>query len=217
MTYTIGVVAHVDRAEQARYLARTVRAAYLSIDDGEHGCERNHALTWKWLAGYPTEWAVVLEDDAIPVDGFLPQLTAALNTAPSRIVSLYRGHNVNNVVFEKAGLAACERADERDACWIMADQLLHAVAVAMHTDLIGDMLNHIDRLPNDFPADERLSHFARSAKIKPAYSWPSLVDHADNGTVIHKHHRRDKLHRPKGRVAYRVGSRTAWTSDTVTL
>lgn len=213
----MGVVAHRSRAEQAHRLQEAVGAAYLAMDNGTLGCEANHRRTWKWLAGKPSEWAVVLEDDAVPVDDFADQLDRALAAAPGPIVSLYRGHNVNNPEFEKKGLLASDRADRAGAHWIAGDHLLHAVAVVIRTDLILDMLEHIAPLPDGFPIDESISHWARAKKTRIHYCHPSIVDHDDGETVILRHQRRDKLPRPKGRVAYQIGGRDVWSSETVTL
>lgn len=213
----IGVVAHRSRAESAHRLREAVGAVYLSMDNGQWGCEANHRRTWEWLAGKPSEWSIVLEDDAIPVDGFAHHAEAALKSAPTGFASLYRGHHVNNVDFEKRGLQATQRAENAGAHWILSDHLLHAVAVAIRTVLLPEMLDHLLMLPDNFPIDEAISHYARTVDTKIAYTAPSLVDHADTESVILRHHRRDKLPRPKGRVAYRVGERVRWNSETVNL
>lgn len=213
----IGVVAHQSRTRQAHALHDKVGAAYMCMDDGTLGCEANHRRAWQKLSRNPTLWALVLEDDAVPINNFPAEAEKALQAAPTPIVSLYRGHHVNNPECENHGLRASQRADTADAHWIVADNLLHAVAVAVHTELVPAMLDHIAELPPRFPIDEAISHYARSINTKVCYTWPSLVDHADTESVILKHHRRDKLPRPKGRTAYRTGTRPVWTSETVNL
>lgn len=213
----IGVVAHQSRIRQANLLHDRVGAVCMSVDDGTLGCEENHRTVWQKLATSTTLWALVLEDDAQPVMDFPVHVEKALRAAPTPIVSLYRGHHVNNPDFETRGLKASQRAEAAGAHWITSGNLLHAVAVAIHTSLIPDMLEHIEPLPRGFPIDERISHWARQTKHRISYTWPSLVDHADTESVILRHHRRDKLPRPKGRVAYRTGTRLTWTSETVNL
>jgi len=191
-------------------------ASHLSMDDGTLGCNANHKQVWRWLAETDSEWSVVLEDDALPAGfgQFRTHLAKALTAAPTPLVSLYRGHNVNNPAYETAGMNASRAADHAGAHWITSDLLLHAVAVAIRTDLIPDMLTHLGMLPPQFAIDEAISHWARAAGIKAAYTWPSLVDHADTYTLF-RHP--DKLPRPKGRVAYEVGTRSHWDSEAVTL
>ena len=215
--YRLGVVAHTSRCAQALLLQDRADAARLFIDDGTLGCERNHHRVWEWLAGETTEWAVVLEDDAIITDSFRQQLDMVLTAAPTPIVSLYRGHNVNNRAFETNGLLATGRADTENAHWVTAPHLLHAVGVAIRTELVPDMLTHIGPLPDKFPIDERISHWAKTVKQQISYCHPSIVDHADGATAILTHHRRDKLPRPQGRVAYQYGTRDTWTSEAVKL
>jgi hypothetical protein len=215
--YRLGVVAHTSRTAQALLLQDRADAARLFIDDGTLGCERNHHRVWEWLAGETTEWAVVLEDDAIITDSFRQQLDMVLTAAPTPIVSLYRGHNVNNRAFETNGLLATGRADTENAHWVTAPHLLHAVGVAIRTELVPDMLTHIGPLPDKFPIDERISHWAKTVKQQISYCHPSIVDHADGATAILTHHRRDKLPRPAGRVAYQYGTRDMWNSEAVKL
>ena len=217
MTYTIGIVAHQSRKDQAHGLKDAVGAGYLSMDDGRFRCEQNHRRVWEWLADQNADHCVVLEDDAVPVDGFNDQLDLVLAAAPTPIVSLYRGHNVNNRAFETNGLQATGRADTENAHWVTAPHLLHAVGVAIRTELVPDMLTHIGPLPDKFPIDERISHWAKTVKQQISYCHPSIVDHADGATAILTHHRRDKLPRPQGRVAYRTGTRDVWTTESVKL
>jgi len=140
-----------------------------------------------------------------------------LAAAPSDLVSLYRGHNVNNPAFETNGLAAGTSATIDDAHWVTGGHLLHAVAVCIRQTRVHDMLAHVRLLPATFPIDQAISHWAKGADTPIGYCWPSIVDHEDGESVILRHHRYDKLPRPKGRVAYQFGSRSDWNSETVPL
>ena len=212
----IGIVAHSARAERAHALMESVGAAYLGMDNGTHGCEANHMRTWRWLAEHDTSgWCVVLEDDAVPIPSFTGEMNQALKHSPHPIVSLYRGHNVNNPAAETAGLRATRKANEGNACWVTTHVLLHAVAVAIRTEVLPAVLDHIDTIHNRLPIDESISHWAIRTKTLIAYTHGSLVDHADTPSVIIKH--RDKLPRPPGRVAYQLGAPTTWTDKAVTL
>lgn len=218
MTFDVGIVAHTSRAGAAAELAERTNALYLSQDDGALGCNANHLKVWGWLAEHSeADWCVVLEDDAIaPVD-IVNQIGGVLDAAPGNLVSLYRGHNVNNPNFELKGLAAGVAADDVGAHWVMGDHLLHAVGVALRISVICDMLTHVRFLPANFPIDQGISHWSRgTAEPTPIYyCWPSIVDHADGTSAIGRHP--DKLPRPKGRIAYRAGGRVTWNSEAVTL
>lgn len=210
LSHTIGIVGHIDRSALIDRLTETVTPDVLSIDDGQLGCEGNHRYVWERLSNeYPRSgWAVVLEDDALPVAGFDQQLEAALRVAPTPVVSLYLGRKRPKI--HQRAIAACIAA-QPDAHWIIATRLLHAVGVAIRTSLVDDMLSFIDSRP----IDEAITQWARTRDMRVAYTWPSLVDHADEPTVVSVH--ADQKPRPPGRVAWRTGQRTEWTRRHVQL
>ena len=212
MQASIGVVAHTARAEQAHLLMESVGAAYMSVDNGALGCERNHHKTWKWLAEHnDRDWVVVLEDDAIPVEGFAGQLDTALENAPTPIVSLYLGRK-RPPHWQNAIEKATTKATETGACWITAPQLLHAVGVAVRTELITDMLDATAKSVR--PWDYRIGEYARHIDEQVSYTWPSLLEHADGETVT-KHE--DRQNRIPGRKAWWTGTREVWTPEQVTM
>ena len=63
------VVGHVSRIGHAQRLAALLDA-HLLIDDGNHGANWNHRRALEWAAEQSCR-VVVLEDDAIPVPGFI--------------------------------------------------------------------------------------------------------------------------------------------------
>lgn len=214
MNHTIGIVAHTARAEQAHHLMETVGAAYMSIDDGTLGCEPNHRKVWLWhLEHCTTEWAISLEDDAQPVPNFREQAAAALTQTDSHIVSFYLGKH-RLPVWEKRKQRAMTAAEHDDAHWLTGTTLLHAVGVAIRTDLLSDLLTYSTQFPTTFPNDEAITHWANNEGHAVTYTWPSLVDHADQPTLfVHP----DKLPRHPGRKAYKTGQRPTWNNKTVTL
>jgi hypothetical protein len=214
VNHTIGIVAHTARAEQAHQLMEQTGAAYMSIDNGTLGCELNHRKVWLWhLEHCKTDWAISLEDDAVPIPEFRQQAQAALEHTTAAVISFYFGkHRI--AVWEKRKQIAISRATEHDANWFTARTLLHAVAVAVRTDVLSDLLAYGTQFPGTFPNDEVISHWANATGNTVAYTWPSLVDHADQPTLfVHP----DKLPRLPGRKAYKLGTRTTWTDKAVTL
>ncbi|AIM41049.1 glycosyltransferase [Mycobacterium phage Squirty] len=200
MTHTIGIVAHTKRAEQAHRLMETVGAAYMSIDNGTLGCETNHRKVWQHLTRHNTDWLTVLEDDAIPCNNFRDQLDAALAVAPSPVVSLYLGRERPREYQQRIAKAA-----DTTAHWLTCRRLLHAVGIAIHAALVPNMLN---QLPNGKPIDEAISAWARHQSHTIAYTWPSLVDHADTPSLT------GRRGPAPGRVAWRHGDRDQWTNET---
>lgn len=206
----IGIVAHINRTVMAEKLAATTGATIVSYDDGTLGCTTNHLNTWKRLADETGPWKVVLEDDAIPVDGFRGQIDRALSVSPSGIVSLYLGR-LRPPQWQHMIQPAIDRAETRNASWLVSRQLLHAVGIAIRTDLLDDMLNTVDE---SLPIDEAISGWANRRFCRIGYTWPSLIDHADTETLVAH---RDGQQREPGRVAWKTGTRDVWTHELVEM
>jgi hypothetical protein len=160
MMASVGVVAHHSRLEIGERLADQVNAEFMTVDKGDIGAGRNHEAAWKWLEGGDAKWGVVLEDDAKPVVSFRKQLDLALAAAPFPIVSLYLGrarppHWQNSIASVIASPAS----------WLLADELLHHVGVAIPTVLIGTMLDAIsadsDYVWGKIPIDEAIGRWVR--------------------------------------------------------
>lgn len=208
--FCIGIVAHHARADAAHALQEQVHAAYLHMDDGTVGCEGSHRKAWTYLAGTQSDWCVVLEDDALPVEGFTQQVEQALTASPCNIVSLYLGQG-RPPQWQARVSQAIHAAELDDACWIVGRRLLHGVAVAIRTHLIPSMLDHITSSTR--PIDFAIKDWAVEAGHDIAFTQPSLVNHADGPTLI----QRDDSARTETRTAWRVGTRHTWTPKSVAL
>lgn len=216
--YRIGIVAHNQRADAAHALQETVGATFMHMDNGTKGCESSHRRVWEWLDSYAErnkseqyEWAVVLEDDAQPVVGFTQQLKQALTVAPTPIVSLYLGTNYPIHWQPRISLAK-SNANTVNAAWMVTHHLLHAVGVAIRTDLLPSMLTEAQY---KMPIDEAITAWAQAHGHRVGYTWPSLVDHDDGPPLIGK--RADGDTRTQPRKAWWCHTRTEWTDKAVTL
>lgn len=204
----IAIVAHKDRLIAAEKLASEVEADHVSLDNGTRGCGFNHRKAWEWHDAHPADWAITLEDDSIPCKNFREQVTLALEHAPTRVVSLYLGR-ARPEGWQDTIEKAMARATAAKACWITDQHSLHAVGIAANRKSIH-MMWHALTLYSVYPPDEALSLFTYRNQIEVAYSVPSLVDHADDSSLIP-----DKI--PCGRVAWKWGTRRKWTDDKVPL
>ncbi|MGS6260594.1 hypothetical protein ACVGWW_05070, partial [Enterobacter hormaechei] len=83
------VVGHVSRIVHAQRLAAMLDA-HLLIDDGNLGANWNHRRAIEWAAEQPCR-VVVLEDDALPVQGFTDKITEWLARFPDDMLSFYLG------------------------------------------------------------------------------------------------------------------------------
>lgn len=193
----IAVVTDKRRGDMGLKLADKISADHLSVDSGDLGCSGNHIAAWKWHAANPSSWSVVLEDDAVPVDDFREQLDSALSVAPAPIVSLYLG---TGYISDYRTKAVLESADAIGAHWIITrGRVLHAVALAVRSELLPSMLE-VDRRG---PFDQELSRWARSHGHFVAYSNGSLVDHSDVPSLVSRYHRAK-------RRAWKVGGNSPW-------
>lgn len=207
---SFAVVGHQARILQATDLAHTI-GAVVCLDDGSHGADRNHLRAWDATSTLSSDWAVVLEDDAQPVAGFVEQAEQALRNAPEPVVSFYLGQTRPRRWQEDIGTAIAY-AERRQAHWITTTHVLHAVAVAIRVELRDDWLAFAHT--NPLPIDERLTAWCLARDHKVAYSLPSLVDHADGPTLVeHK----STAGGTGPRRAWRTGTRDTWTPQAVTI
>jgi hypothetical protein len=207
MRVALGVVAHHARADQAHALQEAIQAQYMHMDNGTLGCDRSHKKAWSYLSGKNTDWSVVVEDDAVPVDGFRGQLEQALTVTPAPVVSLYLGTSQPKHYQPKIGLAR-SNANAVNACWLTTNTVLHAVAVAVRTELLSSML-----LDKRYPIDEALTDWVKREHLKVAYAWPSIVDHDDGPTLVN-HADGERL---RHRKAWWCHTRNEWTDRAVKL
>lgn len=210
----IGIVAHTDRLAQANTLASQVEAEHIAIDDGVLGCEGNHRRVWRHLAHSGAYWTVVLEDDALPVPFFRTQLAAALAVAPAGIVSLYLGRS-RPPQWQQRIERATYAATAHEASFILHTRLLHCVGVAIKSRLVGDMVDITATAAcHGLPMDEAITAWARAHRYGVAYTWPSLVDHADGPTLAYH---RDHAQRDAPRKAWSAGTRKRWGTAQVAM
>jgi hypothetical protein len=214
LSYAIGIVAHVARADAAHKLFDDVAACYMSLDNGTFGCRGNHVKTWRHLSdrfAAHHSHLVCLEDDAVPVDGFNDQLDQVLAANPTAsIISLYLGQLRPPHLQYMIGPAML-RAETADASFIVSRQLLHAVGLVIRADLVNDMLANLNEA---LPIDEAIGEWANKRRYGIAYTHPSICDHADGDTLLQH---RDGIPRERGRVAWYAGTRDEWTHRKVEM
>jgi GR25 family glycosyltransferase involved in LPS biosynthesis len=204
----IGIVADMRRQAESWDLSNKVGAELLCYDDGYLGCNANHIRVWTKMVAHDTDWIVVLEDDAVPCDGFRDRLAAALADPPADVVSLYLGRS-----YPKAWQRFIRSAIKRDpnAHWLMSSHVLHGVGLAIRSHLVRDMLTFVGNMaPTEaiWPVDEQITHWCRMRGYRVAYTRPSLVDHADGESLIRTRNDGDVRELP--RTAWEFGSRDVW-------
>lgn len=180
-------------------LADRVDADFLSVDDGSLGCTQNHVRAWRQHATNPSDWNLNLEDDAIPVEQFRDQLDKALKAAPTPIVSLYLG---GGYIGDNLTRSLLDNASAIGAHWAVAQgSVLHTVALAVRREILAPMIEYLGARTQ--AVDSALGSWALRNSYEIGYSIPSLVDHADEKSLVTKYRR-------SSRRAIMTGQRDEW-------
>ncbi|WP_462124330.1 hypothetical protein, partial [Enterobacter hormaechei] len=141
------VVGHHSRTGHAQRLAALLDA-HLLIDDGNHGANWNHRRAIEWAAEQPCR-VVVLEDDALPVSGFIDQVAVWLARFPCHMLSFYLGTGrppqYQMQIAERLIVADKTRAD-----YITLSRLIHGVCYSVPPEHVQRVLSRWD---NSKPAD----------------------------------------------------------------
>ncbi len=219
MRYLVGVVGHTGRQDLIDAITDKVYPDFLHVDDGRLGPGRNHAHVLAHMHGLRSEaeWYVMLEDDALPVSGFHPQLNALLNAAPAGIVSLYNGAGYPSQ-YQRVFAEASRREDVE---WILHRYLRHGVGYALHREAVSaGLLTRMATLTEmGWAPDDAISKWARENGQVVAYTNPSIVDHLDGTPVIKNrtHLGKRTFGRNRERKAHWVGTRLTWGARAITV
>lgn len=219
MDYAIGIVAHVSREDYVSELLDTIGGddIYVNTDDGTLGAGGNHLAVLKTLRDkYPDAWSVVLEDDSVVAEGFRDQLQMALAVAPTKIVSLYLGTGYPQQ-YQKLFSDAVAAFPE--TCWLLHEQLRHAVGYAVHPRIVKPLFTRMETLvAQRYAPDDAIGYWAMRNREMIAYTNPSLVDHRDGPTIIDYRYHLGHVSAPgrkKPRTAHNFGTRTQWSDSSV--
>ncbi|AUM03251.1 hypothetical protein [Enterobacter sp. Crenshaw] len=186
------VVGHHSRFASAAFLAGEL-GAHLLIDEGDHGANWNHRRAIEWAAEQSYR-VVVLEDDALPVQGFTDKVTEWLVRFPDYMLSFYLGTGRP----PQYQMQIAERlivADKTQADYITQQRLIHGVCYSVPPQHIERVLSRWD---SSKPADYAVGDAYGGAVVYPCYS---LVDHAD-GEPVERHP--DSAPRTERRRAWRL-------------
>ncbi|HDC4301780.1 hypothetical protein K8D14_19630 [Enterobacter kobei] len=168
------VVGHHARRQQAEALARSI-GAHLLIDEGNHGANWNHRRALQWAAEQSSR-VVVLEDDALPVEGFTDKVTQWLVRFPDDMLSFYLGTG-RPPQYQKEIAGMLVDADRVCGDHIVLSKLIHGVCYSPPQGRLARMLNAWNKT---LAADYAVGEAFGGRVIYPCYS---LVDHADLPTV----------------------------------
>lgn len=203
----IHVVAHQSRLEIAQELKDKTGASDLWVDTGRLGEWKNHYRAWTYLSYSQATHAVVLQDDAVPVDGFRDLAERAALEHPDKMISFYVGTHRPR---QAQVVAAIEEAEKHGASWLVSNTLMWGVAVMVPVERIPEMLDTVKESKK--PYDERLGLWVERRRESVYYTWPSLVDHQDLPSTVWK----GRPDQQGTRVAHKVGIPT-WSTTEVQI
>ena len=186
------VVGHHSRYASAALLAGEL-GAHLLIDEGNHGANWNHRRAIEWAAEQPCR-VVVLEDDALPVHGFIEKVTDWLARFPDDMLSFYLGTG-RPPQYQKEIADGLIVADKSRADFIKLQRLIHGVCYSIPPQHVNRVLS---RWHSSKPADYAVGDAYGGAVVYPCYS---LVDHVD-GESVERHP--DAAPRTERRRAWRL-------------
>nr|WP_277422091.1 hypothetical protein [Citrobacter portucalensis] len=168
------VVGHHSRFASAALLAGEL-GAHLLIDEGNHGANWNHRRAIEWAAEQPCR-VVVLEDDALLVQGFTEKVTDWLVRFPDDMLSFYLGTG-RPPQYQKEIAGMLVDADRVCGDHIVLSKLIHGVCYSHPQGSLARMLSAWNKTR---AADYAVGEAFGGRVIYPCYS---LVDHADLPTV----------------------------------
>ncbi|HAV1831225.1 TPA: hypothetical protein JG914_004046 [Enterobacter hormaechei subsp. steigerwaltii] len=171
----IAIVAHHSRRTMAEELASKLEADIVFMDEHSAGANSNHLRALRWAAEQ-SDRVIIIEEDALPVDGFREKVTYWLARFPCHMLSFYLGTGrppqYQMQVAERLIVADKTRAD-----YITLSRLIHGVCYSVPPEHVQRVLSRWD---NSKPADYAVGDAWGGSVIYPCYS---LVDHADMPAV----------------------------------
>lgn len=163
-------MAHVSRGTFVDSLANAldVDAIKVSVDDGTLGVWGNAKQTWQMI-DKKSDYGIVLQDDAILCNNFKHKAKQFLIEHQPQICSFYFGQQ-NKTKYIKPHYF--------DA------PLFHAVALAIPTNMIDDMISYCDKRTEVFGDDMKMKRWLISQNKLCRYSNPSYVQHRNIVSTI---------------------------------
>ncbi|WP_205955405.1 hypothetical protein [Pantoea stewartii] len=171
--------------------------AHFLLDDKDGGANANHRRAIEWASQQDCR-VVILEDDALLVDGFIEKVAVWLGRFPDDLLSFYLGTG-RPPQYQLEVATKLIDSDQRQTEYITMSRLIHGVCYSIPQHRITDVLTRWDSAK---PADYAVGYAYGGDVIYPCYS---LVDHADSDTV---EQHPDNEQRTQRRRAWRLDAST---------
>ncbi len=195
MKISAAIMAHPARGDAVAELSAILDAPIIWDDEGPPSGSGDRV--WRtarrvWQAGIEggADYHVLIQDDAIPCDDFLPALATALDhVSHLALVSPYLGRG-SRIPLRWGQMA--RRADDIGASWVRSLKLMWGVCLAAPVSVLPEMIEWCDRKAG-MPDDMRVGRWFERAGLEVWYTWPSLVDHDSGTPSLTKHRAADRV------------------------
>ncbi|MFZ5350089.1 hypothetical protein [Enterobacter asburiae] len=171
----IAIVAHHSRRTMAEELASKLEADIVFMDEHSAGANSNHLRALRWAAEQ-SDRVIIIEEDALPVEGFRDKAQDWLARFPDDMLSFYLGTG-RPPQYQKEIAGMLVDADRVSADHLVLSKLIHGVCYSPPQGRLTRMLNAWNKT---LAADYAVGEAFGGRVIYPCYS---LVDHADMPTV----------------------------------
>ncbi|HED3540247.1 hypothetical protein N8V92_25940 [Enterobacter hormaechei subsp. xiangfangensis] len=171
----IAIVAHHSRRTMAEELASKLEADIVFMDEHSAGANSNHLRALRWAAEQ-SDRVIIIEEDALPVDGFRYKAQDWLARFPDDMLSFYLGTG-RPPQYQKEIAGMLVESDRVNADYLVLSKLIHGVCYSPPQGRLARMLKAWNKT---LAADYAVGEAFGGRVIYPCYS---LVDHADLPTV----------------------------------
>lgn len=169
MNIQYAIMGHVSRSTYVDDLKFDLNTQRASIDDGTLGVWGNARKTWQ-LISETSDYGIVIQDDAILCDKFKDKAELFIEQNYGHVISFYFGDSRKSFKYL--------RPTKFDA------PLYHAVALAIPSKEIADMIQYCDQKPEAIGDDMKIRRWLISQNRICRYSNPSLVQHRDIPSIV---------------------------------
>ena len=171
----IAIVAHHSRRTMAEELASKLEADIVFMDEHSAGANSNHLRALRWAAEQ-SDRVIIIEEDALPVDGFRYKAQDWLARFPDDMLSFYLGTG-RPPQYQKEIAGMLVESDRVNADYLVLSKLIHGVCYSPPQGRLARMLKAWNKT---LAADYAVGEAFGGRVIYPCYS---LVDHADMPAV----------------------------------
>ncbi|HCD6045201.1 TPA: hypothetical protein NDT41_004658 [Enterobacter hormaechei] len=166
----IAIVAHHSRRTMAEELASKLEADIVFMDEHSAGANSNHLRALRWAAEQ-SDRVIIIEEDALPVDGFRYKAQDWLARFPDDMLSFYLGTG-RPPQYQKEIAGMLVESDRVNADYLVLSKLIHGVCYSPPQGRLARMLKAWNKT---LAADYAVGEAFGGRVIYPCYS---LVDHA---------------------------------------